>query len=150
MPGKFYEDFAVGMQMRHAHGRTISEGEHMLFCAITMNQQPLHIDAHFASQSVHGQRLVNGLFTLSLVVGISVSDTTDGTLVANLGYETVRHPHPVFHGDTIYAETDVVAMRDSGSRPDCGIVTLNHRGLNQHDSVVVEATRTALIRRRPS
>lgn len=149
MAGQFYEDLQPGMVIRHELSRTISEAEHMLFCAITMNQQPLHIDEHFAAQTEHGQRLVNGLFTMSLVVGISVADTTQGTIVANLGYESVKHPAPVFHGDTIYAETTVVSKRDSRSRPDAGIVTLAHVGRNQRGVVVVEVTRTALFRKRP-
>jgi len=115
---------------------------------LTMNTQPLHLDEHFAAQTEFGQRIVNGLFTLALVVGMSVGDLTQGTLVANLSYEQVTHPRPVFHGDTIYVETTVVSKRESQSRPDAGIVTLKHIGKNQRGEVVVEVTRAALFRRR--
>jgi len=100
MAGKYFDDWEVGMVIVHELSRTITEGEHMLFCAMTMNPQPLHIDAHFASGTQFGKPLVNGLFTMSLAVGISVQDTTMGTIIANLGYEEVKHPNPVFHGDT--------------------------------------------------
>jgi acyl dehydratase len=149
MAGRFYDDLEVGMTITHELSRTITEGEHMLFCAMTMNPQPLHIDAHFAAATEFGKPLVNGLFTMSLAVGISVQDTTMGTIIANLGYEQVRHPHPVFHGDTLYVTTQVIAKRDSTSRPDCGIVTLKHIGRNQDAEIVVEVTRSALFRKRP-
>ncbi|MDX2161928.1 MAG: MaoC family dehydratase [bacterium] len=149
MAGKYYEELHVGMVMRHELSRTITEGEHMLFCAMTMNPQPLHIDAHFAAQQPFGKPLVNGLFTMSLAVGISVQDTTMGTIIANLGYENVQHPHPVFHGDTLYVETEIIAMRESQSRPDCGIVTMTHTGRNQDGVIVVEVTRSALFLKRP-
>jgi acyl dehydratase len=143
--GKYYDQLEVGMVIKHELSRTITEGEHMLFCAITMNGQPLHINADFASKTQHGKPLVNGLFTMSLVVGISVQDTTFGTIVANLGYENVNHPNPVFHGDTIYVETEITAKRESKSRPDCGIVTMKHIGRNQDDVIVVEVTRSAMF-----
>ncbi|MDZ4768303.1 MAG: MaoC family dehydratase [Chloroflexota bacterium] len=149
MSGKYYDELTPGMVIPHALGKTITEADNSLFCALTMNQQPLHIDAHFAARTEYGQRLVNGLLTMSLVVGISVADTTQGTIVANLGYESVRHPAPVFHGDTIYAETTVVAARESKSRPDAGIITLTHLGRNQHGVIVVEVTRSALFLKRP-
>ena len=145
MSGKYYDALEVGMVIKHELSRTITEGEHMLFCAMTMNPQPLHIDAHFAAQTQFGKPLVNGLFTMSLVVGISVQDTTMGTIVANLGYENIKHPHPVFHGDTIYVETEVMAKRESASRQDAGIVTLKHIGRNQNAAIVVEVTRSALF-----
>lgn len=150
MAGRYFDDLSVGMVIQHEFSRTITEGEHMLFCAITMNPQPLHIDAHFSSKTEFGKPLVNGLFTMSLAVGISVQDTTFGTIVANLGYENVKHPHPVFHGDTLYVETEVVAKRESKSRPDCGIVTLKHIGRNQGGVIVVEVTRSALFLKRGS
>jgi acyl dehydratase len=137
------------MSFRHSLGRTISEADNVLFCSITLNTQPLHINEDFASKTEFGQRIVNGLLTLSLVIGISVSDLTDGTIVANLGYESIRHPLPVFHGDTIYAETSIVSRRESKSRSDCGIVTMSQIGRNQHGEIVVEITRTPLFLKRP-
>jgi len=150
MPGKFYDDLQPGMTFRHSTGRTITETDNVLFCSITLNTQPLHINEDFASKTEFGQRIVNGLLTMSLVVGISIPDLTDGTIVANLGYESVKHPRPVFHGDTIYAETVIVARRESKSRPDCGIVTMTQTGRNQRGETVVEITRTALFLKRPT
>lgn len=149
MPGKFYDDLEPGMTFRHTVGRTITEADNVLFCSITLNTQPLHINEDFASKTEFGQRIVNGLLTMSLIVGISIPDLTDGTIVANLGYESVKHPRPVFHGDTIYAETAIVAMRESKSRPDCGIVTMTQTGRNQRGETVVEITRTVLFLKRP-
>jgi acyl dehydratase len=150
MPGKFYEDLEPGQTFHHSLGRTLTEADNVLFSAITMNTQPLHINEDFASKTEYGRRIVNGLLTMSLVVGITVSDLTDGTIVANLGYENIRHPHPVFHGDTIYVDTTIVSRRESKSRPNCGIVTLTHFGKNQDGVVVVEVTRTALFLKRPA
>jgi itaconyl-CoA hydratase len=149
MPGKYYEDLEPGLTFHHSLGRTITEADNVLFCSLTMNTQPLHLNQDFASKTQYGQRIVNGLLTLSLVVGITVSDLTDSTIVANLGYENVIHPNPVYHGDTIYVDTTVVTRRESKSRPDCGIVTLKHFGRNQHGVVVVEVTRSALLLKRP-
>ncbi len=149
MPGKFYDDLEPGMTFRHSLGRTITEADNVLFCSLTMNTQPLHINEDYASKTAFGRRIVNGLLTMSLVVGISVADLTDGTIVANLGYENVRHPNPVFHGDTIYVETRIDAKRESKSRPECGIVTLTHFGRNQDGVTVVEVTRSALFLKRP-
>lgn len=148
MAGKFYDDLDVGAVIRHEIGRTVSETDNVLFSSLTMNTQPLHLDEHFAAQTEFGQRIVNGLFTLALVVGISVQDLTQGTIIANLGYEHISHPRPVFHGDTIYVETAIVSKRDSNSRPDAGIVTLRHIGKNQRGEIVVEVTRSALFRKR--
>ncbi len=145
MAGKFYEDLEVGAHIKHALGRTVTEMDNVLFSALTMNNQPLHLDENFASHTEFGQRLVNGLFTLGLVVGLSVGDTTEGTIVANLGYDHVVHPNPVFHGDTIYAETEVLDKRESKSRPDCGIVRLKTTGRKADGTVVVEFERTALF-----
>lgn len=150
MPGKYYDDLEPGMTIQHEIARTISEADNLLFCSITLNTQPLHINADFAAKTQFGKPLVNGLLTLSLVVGISVNDLTIGTIIANLGYENVTHPAPVFHGDTIYVETTVVARRESKSRPDTGIVTLKHIGRNQHGAVVCEVTRSALFLKRPA
>lgn len=148
MPGKYYEDLEPGTTFRHSLGRTITETDNVLFSSLTMNPQPLHVNEDFASKTEFGRRVVNGLLTLSLVVGITVTDLTDGTIIANLGYENIRHPHPVFHGDTIYVETTVVSRRESKSRPNCGIVTLTHYGRNQDGVVVVEVTRSALFLKR--
>lgn len=149
MAGKYFDDLQVGQIIRHDLGRTITEADNTLFCAITLNTQPLHINADFASRTAYGQRIVNGLLTLGLVVGITVPDLTQGTIIANLGYEQIAHPHPVFHGDTLYVETEVVACRESQSRPEAGIVTLKHTGRNQDSVIVIEVTRTALFLRRP-
>lgn len=150
MAGKYYDDLEVGMVIRHETGRTITEMDNILFCSLTLNTQPLHINEDFASGTQFGQRIVNGLLTMSLIVGISVGDLTQGTIVANLGYENVVHPRAVFHGDTVYAETEIIAKRDSQSRPDTGIVTMRHSGRNQRGEVVVEVTRSALFLRRPA
>ena len=117
----------------------------MLFSSLTLNTQPLHINADFAAKTEFGRPLVNGLFTLGLAVGISVSDLTAGTIVANLGYENIRHPKPMFAGDTLYVETEVIAKRESKSRPDAGIITLKHTGRNQHGETTIEVTRSALF-----
>ncbi|MBI3158306.1 MAG: MaoC family dehydratase [Chloroflexi bacterium] len=145
MPGKTYDDLHVGMKIAHSRARTVTETDNVLFNALTMNDQPLHIDEHFAAQTEFGRRIVNGIFTLGLVVGISVPDLTAGTIVANLGYENVRHPAPVFHGDTISVETEVLEMRESQSKPDRGVVRLKHTGRNQDGVVVVEVERSVLF-----
>jgi acyl dehydratase len=148
MSGKYYEDLEPGTTICHSLGRTVTETDNILFCSLTMNPQPLHINEDFASKTEYGRRIVNGLFTLALVVGITVPDLTDGTIIANLGYENIKHPQPVFHGDTIYVETTVVSKRESKSRPDCGIITLTHFGRNQDGVTVVEVTRSALFLKR--
>lgn len=150
MPGKYYEDLEVGARFKHSQGRTITEADNVLFSALTMNSQPLHLNEDFASKTQFGQRIVNGIFTMGLVVGLSVADVTDSTIVANLGYDKVVHPHPVFHGDTIYAETEVLEKRESKSNPDRGIVRLKQTGRNQQGIVVVELERTALFLKRPA
>ena len=148
MPGKYYEDLQIGDRLRHSQGRTITEMDNVLFCALTMNTQPLHLNEDFASQSVFKQRIVNGIFTLGLVVGLSVPELTEGTILANLGYEHVTHPNPVFHGDTIYVESEVLEKRESRSHPDCGIVRIKHTGLKQDKTIVIEFERTALFFKR--
>ena len=150
MAGKYYEDLHVGMKIQHALGRTITEMDNVLFSTLTMNPQPLHLNEDFAAKTKFGQRIVNGIFTMGVVVGITVGDLTQGTIVANLGYEKVVHPRPVFHGDTIYVETEVLEMRESRSRPDVGIVKLKHLGKNQHGEVVVEIVRTVMFLKRPT
>jgi acyl dehydratase len=149
MPGKYFEELEVGMRFKHSLGRTITETDNILFSTLTMNPQPLHLNEDFASKTQFGQRIVNGIFTLGLVVGLSVSDLTDGTIVANLAYDHVAHPRPVYHGDTIYVETEVLEKRDSASKPDRGIVRLKQTGHNQNGEAVIELERTVLFLKRP-
>jgi acyl dehydratase len=149
MAGKYYEDLEVGAVIKHEAGRTLTEMDNVLFSSLTMNTQPLHINEDFASRTEFGRRIVNGIFTLGVVVGITVADLTAGTIVANLGYENITHPHPLFHGDTIYVETEVVSKRESRSRPDSGIITLKHTGHNQDGVICIEVTRSVLFLRRP-
>jgi acyl dehydratase len=147
MAGKFFEEWHVGDRMVHEIRRTVTETDNLLFSTMTHNPQPLHIDAEAAKASEFGQILVNGTFTFSLMVGLSVGDTTLGTLVANLGYDKLVMPKPVFIGDTMRSESEVVALKDSNSRPNAGIVTFRHQLINQRDEVVCECLRTALIKR---
>lgn len=150
MPGKYFDELDVGMVIEHEIGRTLTEMDNVLFSALTMNTQPLHLDEAFAAQTEFGQRIVNGLFTLGVVIGITVNDLTAGTIVANLGYESVKHPRPMFHGDTLRVRTEVIAKRESQSRPGHGIVTFKHTGLNQRGEICVEVTRAALFKSRPA
>jgi acyl dehydratase len=147
--GRWFEDLTVGLVIDHAIRRTVTEADNTFFSVMTMNPQPLHLDESFAAETEFGARLVNSLFTLSLLVGISVHETTLGTTVANLGFEDVAFPAPVFHGDTIRGQTEVIAARPSSSRPDQGIVTFEHRAYNQRDVLVARCRRAALMRRRP-
>ncbi len=148
MPGRYYDDLEVGQRIKHSLGRTVTEADNVLFCALTMNPQPLHINENFAAGTQFGQRIVNGIYTLGLIVGLTVSDLTEGTILANLGYEKVVHPNPVFHGDTIYVETEVLDKRPSGSRPNVGIVRLKHTGHKPDGTVVIEVERTVMFLRR--
>ncbi|MBO0871848.1 MAG: MaoC family dehydratase [Pseudonocardia sp.] len=148
MAGLFFEQFVVGEVYRHALTRTVTETDNLLFTALTMNPQPLHLDEEFAEGSLFGTRIVNSVFTLGLVAGIHVHDLTLGTTVGNLGFEDVRFPKPVFIGDTLRVESEVLDKRESRSRPDTGIVTLEHRALNQHDELVCRLRRAALMKRR--
>ena len=148
MPGKYFDELEVGQVINHSLGRTITEMDNVLFSALTMNPQPMHINEDFASKTQFGQRIVNGIFTLGLAVGLTVADLTEGTLVANLGYESVKHPHPMFHGDTLYVETQVVEKRESRSKPDQGSVRFRHTCRNQHGTVVIDFERTALMLKR--
>ncbi|MBM4424399.1 MAG: MaoC family dehydratase [Chloroflexi bacterium] len=150
MPGKYFDDFNIGDRFRHSLGRTVTESDNTLFCALTLNTQPLHINEDFASKTQFGQRIVNGLYTLSLVIGITVPELSEGTIVANLGYERVVHPNPVFHGDTIYVETEVIEKRESASKPDRGIVRLKHTGRKPDGTIVCEVERTTLFLKRPT
>lgn len=149
MAGKYFDELEVGMVFKHEIGRTLTEADNVLFNSLTMNTQPLHMNEDFAAKTQFGQRLVNGIFTLGLVIGISVADLTQGTIIANLGYENVTHPKPMFHGDTLYVETEITAKRESRSNPNRGIITLKHTGRNQHGVVCIEVTRTALFLKHP-
>jgi acyl dehydratase len=150
MAGKYYEELTVGLTFQHQPGRTVTESDNVLFSCLTMNPQPLHVDFHAASKAEFGKPLVNSLFTLGVVVGLSVGETTLGTTVGNLGFEKTEFPKPVFHGDTIYSETEVVDRRESKSRPQWGIVTFEHRGKNQHGDLVVRCVRQAMMRKKPA
>jgi acyl dehydratase len=147
MAGKHYDEWQVGDRIEHDLRRTVTETDNLLFSTMTHNPQPLHLDAEAAKASEFGRILVNGTFTFALMVGLSVGDTTLGTLVANLGYDKVVMPKPVFIGDTMRATSEVVELRDSKSRPEAGLVTFRHRLINQRDEVVCECLRTALLKR---
>ena len=147
MAGLHYEQFEVGQAFVHAAGRTVTEMDNVLFSCLTMNPQPLHLDAEFAKSTEFGRPLVNSLFTLGLVIGISVPETTLGTTIANLGMSDVRFPSPVFHGDTVRVETAVISKRESNSRADAGIVEFEHRGVNQRGEVVCICRRAAFMKR---
>jgi acyl dehydratase len=149
MTGLWLEELEEGRVVHHAITRTLTEADNTFFSTLTMNPQPLHLDEEFAVGTEFGTRLVNSLFTLGLVVGISVHETTLGTTVANLGFGSIEFPHPVRHGDTLHVETEVVSVRPSRSRPGQGVVELEHRGYNQRDEVVAVARRSALMRSRP-
>lgn len=150
MAGLWFEELYVGQLFHHAIRRTVTETDNILFSAMTHNPAQLHLDAEYMRTTEYGQRLVNSAFTLGLMIGISVGDTTLGTAVANLGWDEVRFPMPVFHGDTIRVETEVIELRDSHSRPDQGIVTFAHRAFNQRDEMVACCKRSGLQRRRPT
>ena len=149
MPGRYYEQWTIGDRIRHQPHRTVTETDNLLISALTHNPQPLHLDEDYAAGTEFGRIVVNGTFTFSLMVGLSVGDTTLGTLVANLGYDKVRMPKPVFVGDTLRAETEVLSLKDSQSRPNAGIVTFEHRLLNHMNELVCSCERTALMQRRP-
>ena len=148
MAGKHFEELNVGDIFHHQPGRTITETDNLLFTTMTMNPQPLHLDEEFSKKAEFGQRLVNSLFTLGLTVGLSVGDTTLGTTVGNLGFEEVKFPKPVFIGDTLYAETEVVDKRESKSRPQWGIVMFEHRATNQRGEVVMRCRRAGMLRKK--
>ena len=143
--GLWFEEFEPGVVYAHAPGRTVSEADNVLFTTLTMNSQALHLDAAWAATQPFGQRLVNSMFTLATIVGASVGQLTQGTIVANLGFAEVSFPHPLFHGDTLYSESEVVAKRLSESRKGQGIVTLRHTGRNQDGTIVALATRSVLV-----
>ncbi len=147
MAGRHFDEWSVGDRMAHEIRRTVTETDNLLFTTMTHNPQPLHLDAEAAKASEFGQILVNGTFTFALMVGLSVGDTTLGTLVANLGYDKLVMPKPVFIGDTLRATSEVAALRESQSRPNAGIVTFTHELLNQRDEVVCRCVRSALLTR---
>lgn len=147
--GMWFEEFEVGHVVEHAVTRTVTESDNVFFTALTMNTQPMHLDADYSSRQEFRRPLVNSMFTVALVVGISVYETTLGTTVANLGFEKVEFLNPLFHGDSVHVETEVKAARESKSRPTVGVVTFEHRGFNQHDDLVCTAVRAAMMRRRP-
>ena len=149
MPGLYFDEFSVGQTFDHAIRRTITETDNVLITTMTHNPAALHLDAEYMKNTEFGQPLVNSCLTLALMVGISVNDTTHGTAVANLGWDEVRFPKPLFHGDTIHIESEVLELRESKSRPDNGIVTFVHRAYNQHDELVGECKRTALMLKKP-
>jgi acyl dehydratase len=148
MTGRYYEDFEEGETIEHEKHRTISESDNQRFCDMTMNQQPLHLDSEFASESEFGERLVNGLYTMSLAVGLTIPDTSDGTIVANLSYDDVEHPAPVFHGDTIRSRSTVTEKRET-SDGERGVVTMHVEAFNQDGDLVCEFDRTVLSLKRP-
>jgi acyl dehydratase len=150
MAGRFFDEWQVGDTVAHAVTRTVTETDNVLVSALTHNPQPMHLDHEAAAASEFGRPLVNSIYTFGLMVGVSVSDTTLGTLVANLGYDKLVFPAPVFIGDTLRSESECLAVRASGSRPDAGIVTWAHRSFNQRGEKVCECTRSALLRKKPS
>lgn len=149
MPGLYYEEFEIGHVFTHSLTRTVTEMDNMLFSNMTLNPQPLHIDRHFCeTQTEWGQPLVNSIFTLGLMIGISVNDTTVGTTIGNLGMTDVRFPHPLFQGDSVHCTTEVVAKRESKSRPDAGIVEFEHKAYNQNDILVASCRRQAFMKKK--
>ncbi len=150
MPGLYFEEFSVGQQFDHPIRRTVTEADNVLITTMTHNPAALHLDAEYMKNTEFGQPIVNSCLTLGLMVGISVNDTTHGTTVANLGWDEVRFPKPVFHGDTLRIETEVIEVRESRSRPDNGIVVFEHRAFNQHGELVGICRRSALMLKKPA
>lgn len=150
MAGKYFDEWQIGETLTHDIRRTVTETDNLLFTVMTHNPQPLHLDIETAKASEFGQILVNGTFTFSLMVGLSVGDTTLGTLVANLGYDKLVMPKPVFIGDTLRATSEVIGLKESKSRPNAGIVTFLHRAINQRDELVCQCERSALVQRKAS
>lgn len=148
MAGLYLEEFAIGQVIRHPITRTVTESDNVFFSTMTMNPQPLHIDFDYAARSEWGKPLVNSLFTLGLMIGISVHETTLGTIVANLGMTDTTFPHPLFHGDTVRVETEIRSIRESKSKPDRGVVEMEHRAYNQHDVLVARCVRQTMIQKR--
>ncbi|WP_395329032.1 MaoC family dehydratase [Novosphingobium sp. BL-8H] len=148
MPGKFFDEWTVGERITHQPSRTVTETDNLMFSAMTHNMQPLHLDAEFAKRSEFGQILVNSTFTFSLAVGLSIADTTVGTLVANLGFDKVVTPKPTFIGDTLTCHSEVMEMRESKSRPTQGIVVFKHELTNQRGEIALSTLRTVLLKKR--
>jgi acyl dehydratase len=149
MPGRYFDEWRVGDRIAHTVTRTVTETDNVLISALTHNPQPLHLDREAAAASEFGKPLINSIYTFGLMVGVSVADTTLGTLVANLGYDKLVFPNPVFAGDTLRSETECMEVRESKSRPNAGIVTWAHRSFNQRGELVCECTRTALLLKTP-
>ena len=149
MAGRYFDEWQVGDKVSHSITRTVTETDNLLISTLTHNPQPMHLDREVAARSEFKQPIVNSIFTFGLMVGVSVGDTTLGTLVANLGYDAVKFPNPVFIGDTLRSESECVAVRTSKSRPNAGIVTWAHRSYNQRNELVCECTRTALLLKKP-
>lgn len=149
MPGLWFDELSVGQKFEHPIRRTVTETDNVLFTAMTHNPALLHLDEEYMKGTEFGRRIVNSAFTLGLMVGISVGDTTLGTAIANLGWDEVRFPKPLFHGDTVHVETEVIELRDSKSRPDAGIVTFLHKAFNQHGELVASCKRSGLQRKKP-
>jgi acyl dehydratase len=150
MAGRYFDEWQVGDRVLHSIRRTVTETDNLLISTLTHNPQPMHLDHEVAARSEFKQPIVNSVFTFGLMIGVSVSDTTLGTLVANLGYDKVVFPNPVFIGDTLRSESECIAVRESKSRPSAGIVTWAHRSFNQRDELVCECTRTALLLKKPA
>ena len=148
--GRWFEELKPGLVVDHAIRRTITEADNVLFSAVTMNPAALHLDFEYAAETEFGQPLVNSMFTIALIIGLSIHELTFGTTVANLGFEEITFPAPVFHGDTIRVQTEVLEARESTSRPSQGIVKLEHRGFKQGDVLVCRAVRNALMHKRPT
>ena len=150
MTGRYFDEWKVGDRVEHAVTRTVTEADNLLISTLTHNPQPMHLDREFAAKSEFGQPIVNSVFTFGLMIGVSVEDTTLGTLVANLGYDQLKFPAPVFIGDTLRSETECIAVRESKSRPNAGIVTWAHRSFNQRGELVCKCTRSALLLKKPA
>jgi acyl dehydratase len=151
MAGLYFEDFGLSQLFHHPLRRTVTEMDNVLFSSLTLNPQPLHIDRHYCeTQTEWGKPLMNSLFTLGLMIGISVNDTTVGTTIANLGMSDVRFPNPLFQGDTVHVTTEVISKRESKSRPDAGIVEFEHKCFNQQDVLVATCRRQAFMKKRPA
>lgn len=149
MAGLYFEELTPGLEFDHPWSRTVTEMDNVLFSSLTMNVQPLHLDEHFSANTEWGQRIVNSLFTLGLMIGMTVNDTTLGTTIGNLGMTDVKFPKPVFHGDTLKVRTRVISQRESKSRPQAGIVEFEHWAINQRAEVVANCKRQAFMRKRP-
>ena len=148
MAGKYFEDLELGGTLKHNVGRTLTEMDNVLFSSLTLNTQPLHLNEDFASKTEFKRRIVNGILTLGVAVGVTVSDLTEGTLIANLGFETVKHPHPMFHGDTLYTESTVLEKNESKTKDDRGVVRVRTNVFNQHNELVTTFERAVLVPRK--